>query len=109
MTEKIPAEGGAPAQVEFWEMREPGVLRLSKKPANEVPAGQPVHRPSEAGKILAESYMRYLCRENNAASAELIRHHRMRPLPVLWIIPGEPAPDTFTEFKSHFGVYRREE
>jgi hypothetical protein len=107
--ERIAPAGAGPVLVEFWEMAEPGVLRLSHKPANQVPTNQPVHRPSDAGKILAESYLRYLCRTHNAASAELIRHHRAPVMPALWVIPGNPPPDAFTEIKSHFGVYRREQ
>ena len=33
-------------------------------------------RPSEWSLVLAHSYARFLCRENNAASAEIIRHTR---------------------------------
>ena len=90
-------------------MTEPGVLRLVEKPGNEVPTDRPVHRPSDSGKTLAESYMRYLCREHKAASAELIRVHRPPVMPGLWFIDGEPAPDTFTEIKTYYGEYRREQ
>ena len=109
ITEKIAPAGQTPTLVEFWEMTEPGNLRLVKRPANEVPTDRPVHHRSEAGKILAESYMRYLCREHNAASAELIRHHRTPLMPGLWFVPSDPPADAFTEIKSHFGEYRREQ
>jgi hypothetical protein len=69
----------------------------------------PVHRPSEAGKILAESYLRHLCREHNAASAELVRHHRNKLMVARWILPGDPPAEEMMEIKSHFGVYRREQ
>src|SRR5262245_40086030 len=65
-TEKIAPAGKGPALVEFWEMTEPGVLRLVKKPSNQVPTDRPVHHPSDAGKVLAAAYVRHLCREHNA-------------------------------------------
>lgn len=108
-TEKIAPAGQVAKPVEFWEMTEPGIFRLSKKPANQVPQDRPVDRPSDAGKVLAESYMRYLCREHNASSAELIRHHRAPIMPYLWFIPGEPPADAFSETKNYFGEYRRDQ
>lgn len=108
-TEKIPAVGAERTMIEFWEMTEPGVLRISKKPQNQVPANMPVHRPSEAAKILTETYLRHLCREYDAASAELVRHHRMKPMVARWILPGDPPPDEMMEIKSYFGVHRREQ
>lgn len=108
-TERIAPKGEMPKLVEYWDSTEPGVLRLVKKFPNQVPQDRPVHRPSDAGKILAESYMRYLCREHGAASASLVRHHRSPVMPVLWFIPGDPPAENFVEIKSYFGEYRREQ
>jgi hypothetical protein len=105
ITEKIAPAGQGPVLVEFWDMTEPGVLRLAKKPSNQVPTDRPVHHPSDAARVLAAAYVRHLCREHQAASAEIIRHHRTPVLPAFWFMPNDPPPDAFAEIKSYFGEY----
>ena len=51
-------------------------LRLVRVPQQRVPRYRDSWRPSEWSLVLARSYARYLCRANNAASAEIIRHTR---------------------------------
>jgi hypothetical protein len=51
-------------------------LHLERVPQHRVPRYRDSWRPSEWSLVLAHSYARFLCRENNAASAEIIRHTR---------------------------------
>ena len=106
-TERVPAKGMKLEEVEVWDMTESGVLRLKMIPKGLVPSDRTVVRPSDLAKELAQSYMRYLCRKHNAASAELIRYHRDAIPPVFWFIPGEPPAEMFIVTKSHFGEFRR--
>ena len=108
ITERLAPAGQSPRLYEFWEMTPQGELKLSKKPGNQVPVDRNPFRPSDGAKVLAESYMRHLCKKHNAASAELVRHHRDPVMPVLWFLPQAPPPETFLEIKSYFGEYRRD-
>jgi hypothetical protein len=105
-TEVIPAPGAAMPMVEIWEPGEGGVLKLVQKPQHLVPRNKPVVRPTEWSKLLAQSYMRYLCNEHQATSAELVRHSREVIMPQDLFVP---RPDAFNELKSNFGEYRREQ
>jgi hypothetical protein len=105
-TEVIAAPGKAMPTIEIWENGKDGVLKLTQKPQNDVPRNQQVVKPSEWSKLLAQSYMRHLCREYGAHSAELIRHSRELIMPSDLYVP---RPEAFIELKSNFGEYRREE
>jgi len=106
-TEVIPAPRKTLPTVEYWEMAEAGVMRLKVVPEHLAPRDR-AFRPSETSKILAQSYMRYLCRQHGAQSAELIRHSREAIVPMVLFMPDGVPPDTFTILKSNFGEYRRE-
>lgn len=68
----------------------------------------PVFKPSEWSKIVARSYIRFLCRKYDAASGELIRHSRDPIGPDAMTI--ETIPDQiFNEFRANFGESKREE
>jgi hypothetical protein len=105
-TEVLGAAGGTVPVIEIWEPGEGNVLRLVKKEKNLVPRDRPVVRPSEWSKLLAQSYLRYLCKEYQADSAELIRHSRDLVMPMDLFVP---RPDAFNELQSNFGEYRREQ
>ena len=91
---------------EIWEPDARGVLYL--KDVERVPNDREVYRPSPTAKVLAKSYMRYLCNEHNAASAELIRYSRQAVMPMILFMPDAPNPQAFHELESNFGEYRRE-
>lgn len=104
-TEVLPKAGGPVPTIQIWEMQD-GQLRLVDKEKNLVPRERPAVQPSEWSKLLAQSYMRYLCKEYQAESAELIRHSRELVMPQDMFVP---RPDAFNELKSNFGEYRREQ
>ena len=92
--------------VEVWEPVDKENLRLAKIDVLDLKSDRQYERPSEGAKALAQSYMRHLCRQHNAASAELIRHHQRAIRPEKLIVNIEP--DDFLEIRSHFGEYHRE-
>ena len=108
ITEVIPAPGKEVPTIEIWEMSEQGVLRLKHMPEDKVPRNPPAIRPTEGAKLFAQAYMRHLCREHKATSAELIRHTRETVTPTDMFNAAPRGPDFFNELKSHFGEYRRE-
>jgi hypothetical protein len=103
---EVLGKGGEIPVIEIWEMGEGQTLHLVKKQKNLVPRDRPVVRPSEWSKLLAQSYMRHLCKEYQADSAELIRHSRELVMPMDMFVP---RPDALNELKSNFGEYRREQ
>ncbi len=103
ITEQLPAAGKEMPTVEIWDMSEPGTLHLKHVDENKVPRNPPAVRPTEGAKLLAQAYMRHLCREHRARSAELVRHTREKVTPTDMIAP---RPELFDELKSHFGDYR---
>jgi hypothetical protein len=114
MQERVPSP-----LVTVWRISDPGkdnkeIYNLEKIPEHTIPRNQPVFRPSEWSLLVAQAYMRYLCREHGAASAELIRHSR-GPIPVipfeaqfLQNLPNNLPPGTFVEMISNFGEYKVE-
>jgi hypothetical protein len=108
ITEVIPAPGKEVPTLEIWEMSEPGVLHLKNVPEDKVPRNPPAIRPSEGAKLFAQAYMRHLCREHKAKSAELIRHSRATVTPTDMFNAGPRGPDFFNELRSYFGEYPRE-
>jgi hypothetical protein len=89
--------GENPPQVRYWEMPEKGdkmnVAELRRVSENALPKSRPLSGPTEWSFLLAQSYVRYLCREHGAASAELIRHVR-DPIWPMWLLasPDQPPP-----------------
>jgi len=109
-SEKIAAPRQKADEVEFWDMpkEEPGTLRLKRLPEHLAPRDQAIVRPTERAKMLAASYLRYLCREHDAASAELVRIHRDTIMPMVLIMPEPPREENMMTVKSYFGEYSRE-
>lgn len=69
-----------------------------------------VARPSPMSLILAQSYLRHLCRQHGAYSAELIRHSRQPVLPSYMYFQQEQQlpPVAFAEIVAHFGDLKRD-
>ncbi|MSQ97515.1 MAG: hypothetical protein EXR98_23595 [Gemmataceae bacterium] len=107
-TEVIPAKGEKMPTAQIWDKSDIENWRLKEVEEHLLPRDQPFERPSEEAKKLTQAYMRFLCREHKAASAELIRHHR-QAIPPMVLLMGPPPAEAFSEAKSHFGDYRREE
>ena len=107
-SEKIAAPRQKADEVEFWEMAEQGTLRLKKLPEHLAPRDPQFMKPSERAKMLAASYLRYLCREHGASSAELVRCSRETIMPIVLFMPEPPTEQSLMTLKSHFGEYRRE-
>lgn len=110
MSEKLPVPGQELQTVEFWDFNqaEPNVLRLKSAPSHLVPRDR--SRPSEWSRLLAESYMRHLAKEHNAASVELVRHSREIVLPdYMFAMRPDQFSEKFKETLSYFGEHRREE
>jgi len=108
--ESIPAPGQQARKVAMWD-REPGdkpVLKLIERPEHLVPKDRPVLRPNDWAMLLVHSYVRYLCREHNAAKAEVIRHSK-QPLPaaILLMPTMQLPPEATEELLSNFGELSR--
>jgi hypothetical protein len=69
-----------------------------------VPKDRPVLRPNDWAMLLVRSYARNLCRQYNAAKAEVIRHSK-QPLPAaILLMPSlQLPPDATAELLSNFG------
>jgi hypothetical protein len=104
-TEVVAAPGKDVGKVEFWDMVD-GDLRLKSVETHLVPKDRQVMKPSEWSMLLAHSYMRHLCKEHKAASAELVRISRGLIMPMDLFMS---RPDAMKQLSSHFGEYRREE
>jgi hypothetical protein len=105
---KIAAPKQKAETVEFWEMAAPGTLRLKSVPEHLAPRDPAFMRPTERAKMLAASYLRYLCREYGAASGELVRCSRETIMPIVLFMPNPPTEESLMTLKSHFGEYHRE-
>ena len=107
--QKVAAKDGELPKVEIWANEGPFTLRLKRVDELAVPRNQQVDQPSAWSKALAQSYLRYLCREHKAVSAELIRYSRPTVMPAMLFLTEQPnVKDSFTELKSYFGEYRRD-
>jgi len=106
-TQRMAPKGKSEEKIEVWEPRPDGVFKMVEVAKSDAQERQ-LSRPSSFSKVLAQSYMRYLCREHKAASAELIRHTQQQAIPTLLFIPGAAGPDDFVINKNHFGDFRRE-
>jgi hypothetical protein len=97
--------------VTYWEFDpQANQNKLKKSPLHLVPRDRPVMSPSEWSLMVAQAYMRHLCREHRAASAELVRHTRETIWPIWVTMPRDDLPpDAFQEFHWNFGEYRRDQ
>jgi hypothetical protein len=106
-TQKIAAPGQAPKQVEVWEPDKEGTLHTKLMDESEAQEKQ-LFRPAVSSKVLAQSYLRYLCRRDKAASAVLYRYAQPQAIPSYLIEKNPLPPQLFAVTKSEFGEYRRE-
>jgi hypothetical protein len=104
--EVLPAPNQKIETVSIWEGGPDRNLRLREVPEHLVPRDRQVWRPSEWSMLLAESYVRYLCRAHGAASGELVRRTRQPVHPALLFMP-EPPPGEFEDLIAHFGEFHR--
>jgi hypothetical protein len=104
--EQIPAPGKAVETVTIWDNVGPNQVTLRKVATYLVPKTG-ASRPREWSLILARSYMRHLCREYGAASAELVRYSRPAVMPGYLYLEQAP-PGTFDTLASTFEEYHRE-
>jgi hypothetical protein len=106
-TEQIAGPGKKSPTVKIWEGQGPNKVVLKEVASHLVPKNQPVSRPREWSLILARSYMRHLCLEKGAATAELTRHSRQPVMPFLLLMEEAP-PGTYDTLVSTYEVYRNE-
>jgi hypothetical protein len=92
--------------VPIWDLSEGRTLYIRTVPEHLIPRDRPVFRPAEWSLMLARSYVRYLCRQHGAASAELIRHTR-DAIPPAVLFVGEPPAGTFDDLIATFGELHR--
>lgn len=100
--EVIPAPNQKVRTVEYWDNVNEHTLRLHEQPEHLLPRDRMVWKPSALARVLARSYVRYLCRVHGAASGELIRHHKDPVLSALMFVP-DPPKNLFQETTSNFG------
>lgn len=91
------------------------VQMLVRVPMEETLAGNiprtrdQIMRPAPWTMVLAKSYLRHLCHEYQAHTAELIRHSRPAVLPVYMFYQELPLQDTtFTEMIVHYGDLKQD-
>jgi hypothetical protein len=106
--EAIPAPKQQAQMITIWEPAEKQ-MTLKRVPMHLIPRDRPVLSPSEWSLVLAQSYMRHLCREHRAASAELVRHSRDVIWPSYLFFEEGPPPGAFEELICNFGEYRRDQ
>ncbi len=116
MNEIIPAAGHKAATVDIWDgPRKEEMASVPRKPSMEdmyvvihpveqhlISREGPVFRPSAFSRVLARSYVRYLCRETGAASGEVIRISRDPVMPMLLTMEETP-PGAYRLLTSNFG------
>lgn len=99
--EKLAAKGQELPKVEIWVQEDNLSMRLKPVEETDDRLRAPHEEPSPWTRVLVKSYLRHLCRQHQAHSAELIRSSRRTVLPSDLFAP-RPA-DTFKELKSYFG------
>ncbi len=104
---KIAAPGKTVKPVTVWEYEGEMPFKVKQMGEHLLPRDRPLSRPTEFSQILARSYMRYLCRKHDAASATLIRHSREAILPVHMFAESIPR-EVWEELQCDFGEYRVE-
>jgi hypothetical protein len=103
--EAIPAPGQKVETMKIWSPVSPKQFVQRDVETYLVPKTG-ASRPREWTVLLAHSYLRHLCRERGAASAELTRHSRQAILPSYLIM--DAPPETFDTLASTFEEYHRE-
>lgn len=106
-TETVAAPQQAARQVQIWEADDPQGRRmhLRRVPEHLIPRDRPVSRPPDSMMIFVRSYARQLCRKHEAASAEIIRHHR-DPIGAVVLYMELPS-ENFEPVRSNFGELPR--
>lgn len=100
--ELIAPVGKEATKVTLWRMDDMNHWSLVEIPEHLVPRNEGIlARPSDMSQILARSLARYLCREYNASSAEIIRGHR-NPIAPAVLFEDAPA-GLFQEINANFG------
>ncbi|MBI3823246.1 MAG: hypothetical protein HY289_11285 [Planctomycetes bacterium] len=99
--EKVAAGGKDLPKVEIWVREDAHTKRLKPVEETDDLLRESHEVASPWAKTLVKSYLRYLCREHGAASAELVRYSRRTVLPLDLYAPR--PEDTFKELKSYFG------
>lgn len=103
-----PAKSKEAPKVEIWRPDGERIIRLIEVPELDPALDNPdVDQPTPRVKLLAQSYTRYVCEEHKAASAQLVRHSRQTIMPIDLFVPRRA--EDFSELKSYFGEYRREQ
>jgi hypothetical protein len=93
--------------VQLWFSAEGDpIQKLVRKSELELPRDRPLSRPSDWSQLLAQAYVRHLCREYGAASGELVRHSRNALLPDIMFVQGPIPREAFSEMVCNFGDYR---
>jgi hypothetical protein len=105
-SEAIPAPNQKVRTVDIWDGVGEWSLVIRSVPEHLVPRDRPVMQPSPWSLVLARSYVRHLCRQHGAASAELIRHTR-EPLSPQLANGDDPPASAFAELVSNFGEMKR--
>ena len=104
--EVIPAPGKKMRKVKFWAPVGDD-LEMREVDENLVPKTGQVYGPREWSLIVARAYVRHLCREYGAASAEIARLSRQPVMPEM-LFAQELPDETFKTLTSRFGEYRNE-
>jgi hypothetical protein len=102
LTEVIAAPQQRAPTTLIWDAVEQRRLVLKTVPEHLAPRDRPVMRPSEWSMLMARSYGRYLCRQHNAASAELVRTHR-DPIPPAVLFLDNVQAGAFDPVTSEYG------
>jgi hypothetical protein len=110
-TQPVALPGELP-KFEVWEPVGPLKRELKTVTDLDLDPKQPYDQPNSWTKAVSQSYARYLMREHNAVSVELVRCTRPSVNPTLMqmtiSLREEEVKGFFTEMKYHFGEYRRE-
>jgi hypothetical protein len=105
--EQVLPKGQQFPTIEMWWATEGNPeLRLKRVSLLEVPRNRPTSQPSPWSVLLARAYVRHLCREHHAASAELVRTSRNPIYPSILFFNGPLPRETFEDLKCNFGDYR---
>jgi hypothetical protein len=70
---------------------------------NDLPRGRPIPRPSQFSFLFANAYARHLCREQEAARVEIVRHTKKAIPPTVAFREPAPPTDFFAEDSHSFG------
>jgi hypothetical protein len=99
---------GKLAKYEIWDQVGPFKMELKTVTDLDLDPKRPYDQPTAWSKTVSQSYARYLMREHNAVSVELVRCTRPTVVPMMLYMPEKEIKDYFTEMKAHYGEYRRE-